>query len=926
MCSLNVANRGQGADEFGAGTSARSAVDSGVFHGILWTTAPGLFSDARNTLISDDTHWYRLKTEDCCRLVGGDLERGLGHAEASDRLFSFGANRLPESRRRGPAALLLSQFRNVMILILLAAALVAAAIGEPQDSVTIIVIVLLNAIVGAVQQYRAENAIAALRRMAAPSATVVREGHPRVIPAQELVPGDLVLLETGAVIPADLRLLTAVDLEVDESLLTGESRPVAKCVERLDRPGLMAAEQRNIGFRGTLVTRGRGRALVVATGRETRMGEIAGMLASAELLASPLQQRLARFGKRLSLLILAICALLFLSGLLRGEPPMLMLLTAISLAVAAIPEALPAVVSISLAIGAFRMIRINTLVRSLPSVETLGSVSVICSDKTGTLTENRMRLEKLICADGEHDGLESRSSPLWQRLGLALALNNDVRVSADGVAGGDPTEIALWQAAAAAGYRRETLERQWPRIDEIPFTSERQRMTSLHRGDAADLVFCKGAPEALLDRCSALQSHDGLQPFDIAHWQTHTRALTDRGYRVLAVTCREVEPGATPQKDALEQDLVLLGLVALMDPPRPEVRAAVAECRNAGIRPIMITGDHPGTALAIARRLGIASDDESVVTGAQLRDIEDSALPALVERSAVYARVSPGQKIRLVEALQGQGRFVAMTGDGVNDAPALRRADIGVAMGVGGTDVAREAADMVLLDDNFATIVAAVREGRRIFDNIRKFIRYTMTSNAGEVWTLALAPLLGMPLPLLPIHILWINLVTDGLPGLALTTQPAERGLMRRPPRPPQESLFAGGMWQHMLFVGLLIGGLSLAAQAWGLHRGVAAWQTMVFTVLTFCQLAHVMVIRNERDSLFSTGLAQNRALLGAVLMTVSLQFAVIYLPWFNVIFRTAPLALGELMVCLALPLVVVAVLETQKWRLRRREAATAGA
>jgi Ca2+-transporting ATPase len=872
-------------------------------------------------LDQDNTEWYRLGSGEACERLGSDSVRGLTAEEAGGRLRRYGTNALPSPPRRSIPGLLLGQFRDLMILILLGAAAVAAVIGEPQDSITILVIVLLNAVIGVVQQYRAENALAALRDMATPSALVVRDGEPRSIAAAELVPGDLVRLEAGAVVPADLRLLQAADLEVDESMLTGESVPVVKSTARLDGEDLPVGDQVNLAFRGTLATRGRARGLVIATGMATRMGDIAALLDTENPLQSPLQRRLAAFGKRLSLLVLVICAVIFFAGVQRGEPVMLMLLTAISLAVAAIPEALPAVVSISLAIGAHRMSHQRALVRSLPAVETLGSVSVICSDKTGTLTENRMYAERFVTALGEYDQLPPAGSDdesTCELLGRAMALSNDVQRGAEGLIG-DPTEVALYEAAARSGFDRNELERTLPRTGEVPFTSERQRMSSLHGcGDTA-VLFVKGAPEALLDLCDHQYGAAGRESLDKDYWVSRVQALADEGYRVLAFATRRVEDTATDDTQALEESLALLGLVALMDPPRPEARDAVAQCSSAGILPVMITGDHPGTALAIARRLNIADDAGQVVTGEQLKKVSDAALPELVQRARVYARVSPRQKIRLVKALQAQGLFVAMTGDGVNDAPALRHADIGVAMGRQGTDVARQAAGMVLLDDNFATIVAAVREGRRIFDNIRKFIKYTMTSNAGEIWTLALAPLLGLPLPLLPIHILWINLVTDGLPGLALTTQPGGRDLMQRPPRPARESMFSGGMWQHMLLVGLLIGALAAGTQAWALGQGIHAWQTMVFTVLTFSQLVHVLMIRNDRESFFAAGITQNPSLLGAVGLTILLQLAVIYLPALNTVFRTAPLGLPELGFCLALPLVLVPLLEAEKW-LRRRQ------
>lgn len=866
-----------------------------------------------------DKPWHSSDSDTLLTSLASSAQQGLSADEARRRLASHGPNSLPEAARSGIGQLILAQFRDLMIQILILAAVVAAFIGEPLDALAILLIVTLNAAIGAVQQYRAETAIAALRQLAAPSAEVVREGRYHSIAASELVPGDIAILETGAIVPADMRLLEAQQLQADESMLTGESSPVEKQAATLEQSELPLGDRSNMAYRSTLVTRGRGRGLVVSTGTATEIGSIADLLGSIDLASSPLQQRLTRFSKRLALVILGICALLFLGGILRGEPWLLMLLTAVSLAVAAIPEALPAVVSISLAMGAHRMSSKNALVRNLPAVETLGSVSVICADKTGTLTMNRMHAELAISAGGEQQLPDSKDTApgLWQLFGQGLALSNDVQLNQENTNTGDPTEIALFEMAQAAGYDKAELEHQLPRLAEIPFTSERKLMTTLHKSESGVLVFTKGAPETVITRCRQVLTDNGSMAIDPGHWQEEVERLSNQGYRVLALACQQLDSLPQPGLDGAEEGLTLLGLVALIDPPREGAIEAVRECREAGITTVMITGDHPGTAREIARRLGIAEEGATVITGQELETIADEELAGRVLDNRVYARVSPAQKIRLVKALQARGQFIAMTGDGVNDAPALRQADIGVAMGLKGTDVAREAASMVLLDDNFTTIVGAVREGRRIFDNIRKFVKYTMTSNSGEIWTLALAPLFGLPLPLLPVHILWINLVTDGLPGLALTTQPRESHIMQRPPRPPNESLFSQGMWQHILVIGLLIGAVSLGVQAWALDSGLAHWQTMVFTVLTFSQLANVLVIRNDRDSLFTSGLFQNRPLIGAVLLTVLLQLAVIYLPPLNAIFHTSPLSPTELLICCALPLVIVAAVETEKWLVR---------
>jgi Ca2+-transporting ATPase len=902
------------------------------------------------------------------RALAADPVHGLTATEATTRLAQHGPNTLIEGRRRGPVRMLLDQFTDFMILVLLAAAVVSGAIGDVVDTIAILVIVVLNAVIGFVQEYRAERAIAALKQMAALTAHTVRDGRSRIIPAAELVPGDIVLIEAGAGVPADLRLIAVAQLKTDEAALTGESQPVEKLTRPLHEEGLPLGDRRNLAFKGTLVTYGRGRGVVVATGMATELGRIAGLLGAEEETKTPLQKRLARFGRTLSVAVLVICAVLFLVGVLRGEPLLLMALTAISLAVAAIPEALPAVVTVSLALGARKMAARNALIRKLPAVETLGSVTFICSDKTGTLTENRMRVEE-VYAD---DRLEKIVTPAlaqaepWTTLFQALALSNDARLTAEGAVLGDPTEVALFQAARAAGARKEELSARLPRIAELPFDAERARMTTVHKiavpptpplppgegwgegresagidtsdrvtgehtyhphplpspfkGEGGSVVaFTKGAPERLLPLCRARLGAGGEEPLDRAAMATLVERMAADGLRVLAVACRRFS--ALPERieaEDIETDLVFIGLVGLMDPPRPEVEEAVRLCRSAGITPVMITGDHPATARAVAARLGIIEPGAEVLTGQQLARMDMAEFEEHVERVRVYARVAPEQKIKIVKALQDKGEFVAMTGDGVNDAPALKRADIGIAMGVTGTDVAKEAGHMILLDDNFATIVAAVREGRRIFDNIRKFIKYTMTSNSGEIWTIFLAPFLGLPIPLLPIHILWINLVTDGLPGLALAAEPEEKGTMKRPPRPPNESIFAHGMWQHMLWVGLLMGAVSLLTQAWAIHIGSAHWQTMVFTVLTLSQLGHVFAIRSERESLFAQGLWSNAPLLGAIVLTFGLQLATIYLPWLNPIFKTEPLTVAELGFCLAAASLVFVAVEAEKWLVRR--------
>ena len=876
--------------------------------------------------------WHLREVHELVHAHGVDPANGLQEHQVAQRTLQYGANALPTTASRSLWALLADQFRDVMILVLVAAALISGVMGERVDTLVILVIVLLNATVGLLQAWRADQALAALQRLAAAQATVLRGGQVQQVPAQALVPGDIVLLEAGNQVPADLRLIEIAQLRVDESALTGESATVDKHAGVLRGAAHALGDRLNMAFKGTTATHGRGRGLVVATGVTTELGKVAGLLEQTVERSTPLQRRLAAFGKRVALAVLGICAVIFAVGVLRGESPLQMVLLAVSLAVAAIPEALPAVVTVLLALGARKMVTFHALIRRLPSVETLGSVTVICSDKTGTLTQNRMQAECLAVGDPAAGcstwtagaGLPDAAHAELLRAG---ALCNDARRAPDGRWMGDPTETALTDVAAAAGLDKADLDVRWPRVLEQPFDAVRKRMSTFHRTSQGYVAYTKGAPESVIPLCTSVwreAAAGGLSATDHQAWLARAEDMAAQGLRVLAVARRSYEhlPEAGGEIEAVESGLCLLGLVGLMDPPRAEAAQAVRECLAAGIAPVMITGDHPATAQAIACRLGIVGAAPApVLTGADLATLDDAALRAQVRSVRIYARVDPAQKIRIVEALQSLGEFVAMTGDGVNDAPALKRADIGIAMGRGGTDVAREAASLVLLDDNFATIVGAVREGRRIYDNIRKFVRYAMTGNSGEIWTIFLAPLLLLPIPLLPIHILWVNLVTDGLPGLALAAEPAERGVMQRPPRPPGESLFANGLWQHILGIGLLLAGLCLGVQAWAISTGHTHWQTMVFTVLTLGQMAHVMGIRSEQDPLWRIGVASNRPLLGAVLLTFALQMATIYVPVLNPIFKTQPLSLTELAVCLGAAAVVWGATEAEKaWRRARRQ------
>jgi Ca2+-transporting ATPase len=846
---------------------------------------------------------------------------------------------LEEKKKKTWLVMLLGQFKDFMILILIAAALISGIIGEPSDTIAIVVIVILNAFIGFIQEFRAEKALAALKKMTALTAVVIRDNRAAQIPAAQIVPGDIVVLEAGQVIPADLRLVESAQLKVEEAALTGESVPVEKHTGALSDPSLPLGDRKNMAYKGTIVTYGRANGVAVATGMMTELGKIAGMLQEEKEVKTPLQKRLAVFSRRLALAVLLICLIVFVTGLLRSEPVLLMLLTAISLAVAAIPEALPAVVTISLALGAKKMVKQMALVRKLSAVETLGSVTYICSDKTGTLTLNKMTVAE-IYGDGKTVlskdlGLElfDPQRPLipaqpMPMLLTALALSNDAWADGNGRLIGDPTEVALFKVAAEKGFDKQELEKHFSRIREIPFDAERKCMTTIHQWTAAGdpqvryISFTKGAADMLLEKTSQGLFAQGSLPLSADELNLQNEKMAAAGLRVLYVAMRlwkKLPEAITP--DTIENGLTFLGLAGLMDPPREEVKEAIQSCKTAGIKTVMITGDHPITARAIAERLGILEKGSAeILTGRELEQLSPEEFAKRVEQIRVYARVAPDQKLKIVKTLQARGHFVAMTGDGVNDAPALKRADIGIAMGITGTDVSKETAHMILLDDNFVTIVKAVKEGRKIFDNIRKFIKYLLTTNSGEIWILFLAPLIGLPIPLLPIHILWVNLVTDGLPALALSVEPEEGDVMHRPPRHPQESIFAQGLGLQAVWVGLLMGLITLGVQAWSVKTGIAHWQTLVFTVLCLTQLGNVLAIRSEKESLFKQGLFTNKPLLGAVLLTFALQMATIYVPFLNPIFKTHPLSLAELALVLVCSSMVFWTVEIEKWIRRKRK------
>ena len=852
--------------------------------------------------------WTKTK-EDVFSLLHSTLS-GLTITEVNARLEKYGPNALKETKKAPPWLLFLHQFKDFMILILIAAAILSGIMGDLTDTIIILVIILLNAIVGFVQEFRAEKALEALKKMSITHSQVIRHGEAVMVSSTDLVPGDLVVLEAGNVVPADMRIIETHALKIDESSLTGESVAVDKKSIALGNEDIPLGDRINMAYKGTLVTNGRAKGLVIATGMKTELGKIAGMLQEKELV-TPLQQRMAKFGKNLSYIILVICTILFVSGILRGEDPYKILLLSISLAVAAIPEALPALITIALSQGASRLARKHALVRKLPAVETLGSVSYICTDKTGTLTQNKMKVVEV------YDHPAESNFPEDSLLVHGMALNSDVQLNQKGELLGESTELALVEHAIEKLTLKQytALAVKYKRVGELPFDSDRKRMTTLHHLDGRYIVITKGASESI---CESL-----ADPAEIAHLQVLSETWAKKGVRVLAYGYKVIESIPKPfSYDVVETDLKLMGIAGLMDPAREEAKAAIDECKTAGIQTVMITGDHPATAKAIARQIGILKEGDLVLTGTQLHNLSEDAFLIQVERTTVYARVSPDQKLRIVRALQKRGHFAAMTGDGVNDAPSLRAANIGVAMGINGTDVSKEAAHLVLLDDNFATIVNAVKEGRRIFDNIRRFIKYIMTCNGAEIWTIFLAPMMGMPIPLLPIHILWINLVTDGLPALTLANEKAETDVMKRPPRPSKESLFSDGVGYHIVWVGLLMAGVTLATQAWALHAGMEHWQTMVFTVLALSQLGHVLAVRSDRTFLYKQGIFSNSPLLASVVFTFLLQMALVYIPVCNQIFKTSPLTIKELLICIGMSIIVFHAVEAEKWvkmRLRRR-------
>jgi Ca2+-transporting ATPase len=903
--------------------------------------------------------WHTRSKDDVLSALSTS-ENGLTETEAAARLQQYGPNELHEQAAKGPLRMLLEQFTQTMVLILIVAAVVSGLLGKGMETIAIGAIVILFGVLGFASEYRAERAMASLKQMAVPVVRVRRGGRLHEISARELVPGDIIVLETGNAVPADARVIESVNLRVQEAALTGESESVEKNVAALPGGDLPLGDRRNMVYLGTAATYGRGAAVVVETGMRTELGKIAGMIQQVAPEATPLQKQLDRVGKTLAVAGIVVSVLILIMGVLQGEPIGTMFLTAVSVAVAVVPEGLPAVITITLAIGAQRMLRRNALIRKLPAVETLGSVDVICSDKTGTLTENRMTVTVVAVAGERLDLTEimergqptvepsevKRSSlrevsPAIRLTLISGALCNDASLKLDVKGGdlhaiGDPTEGALVIAAAHAGLLKEELQAAMPRVAELPFDSERKRMTTVHRvasprrlgesglplGDWSHIAFTKGAVDGLLDLASRVWAAGTVEPMTTDRRSRILGIAEDmakQGVRVLGIAFRPLDEVPADTAKGLEQDLIFLGLVGMMDPPRGAAKTAVEMCRTAGIRPVMITGDHALTAAAIARYLTI-SDDPQVVAGVELNSMSDGDLRRVAERASVYARVSPQDKLRIVDALQNNGHVIAMTGDGVNDSPALKKADIGVAMGITGTDVAKEASAMVLLDDNFATIVAAVREGRVIFDNLLRFIKFSLGGNLGKVLVMLCAPLLGIALALRPLQLLWLNLLTDGLMGLGLGFEPAEADVMNRPPRTPNSPILDRATVVHIGWVGVLIGVLALSVGAAYFDRqnpDDTTWQTLIFATLGFAQIGQALGLRAWGYSLFSS-VRVNPMMVAVAATTIALQVLPIYVPALARFFGLTPLSGPQLTLALSLGALTFLIVRAEK-AVRRR-------
>ncbi|MDO9538317.1 MAG: calcium-translocating P-type ATPase, SERCA-type [Thermoplasmata archaeon] len=892
-------------------------------------------------------NWHAQSAEKSLFGLGSE-STGLSSADAVKRLEKHGPNELTVQKSTSPLTIFLSQFKELMVIILIIATVISAALGEYVDAIVIIIIVILNSILGFFQEYKAEKALLALQQLSAPHAAVLRGGKEISIPARELVPGDIIILRTGDMVPADCRLIDSANLKVNEAALTGESQATKKNFDILCDQNAFIGDMGNMVFSSTTVEYGRGKAVVANTGMHTEIGRIADLIRGQEFEQTPLQVKLDKMGKQIGLAILAICIAVFVVEIIRfgTEEILEIFMVAVSLAVAAIPEGLPAVVTISLALGLQRMIKKNALIRRLPAVETLGSTTVICSDKTGTLTRGVMNIKMIKTLETEYEvdgeGYEPKgnfstngnivkpdSDMVLNRLLMAGTLCNDSKhIQEDGVwtIQGDSTEGAFLVAARKAGLVPEELNKEFPRIGENPFDSDKKFMTVINNDISGQfMVFTKGAADRVIPLCSKKMVGNSTQPLtddDAARIIKMGEDMASGAYRVLALAYLESEQPITT--DDAEKNLIFLGLVGMIDAPRIEAIEAIAKCKKAGIRVVMITGDHKLTAVAIARQMGIADDKSHAYTGVELNDMTDEDLYKIVDKVAVYARVSPEHKMRIVSAWKKRGQIVAMTGDGVNDAPALKKADIGIAMGITGTDVSKEAADMVLTDDNFASIVQAIEIGRGIYDNIRKFVRYMLSTNFGEVLVIFLSSLLGWPLPLIAIQILWINLVTDGLPAVSLGVEPSEAGVMDRKPRNPKDSIFSGGMIYHIVWVGALMTIGTLGIFAYGLgddhEANLTRARTMAFLTIAFFQLWHVLAIHIEKDTVLSKKFFANPYLLVAVAVSAILQLMVIYVPYLSSIFQTMALPMYEFTLCVLVSSSVFFAVETEKAIRRRKD------
>lgn len=880
--------------------------------------------------------YYILPADEVLKRLQTSGTNGLSTEEVAKRQAQYGLNEFEKSKKKSLLSKFLAQFKSFMIIVLLVAAAISGIVGVLEgegftDAIIILAIVIINAIIGVAQEAKAEESLEALEKMSAPLCKVVRNGQVEVIESKMLVPGDIVILDTGDAIPADLRLIEAINLKVQDAALTGESAPEEKFTYPIESEDAPLGDRDNLGFSSSTVTYGRGKGVVIATGMQTEVGKIAAMIQSVPDMQTPLQQKLEKLGKNLGIAALVICALIFGVGVLYGNSIIGMFMIAVSLAAAAIPEGLPVVSTIVLAVGVQRLAKRNAIVRTLPSVETLGSTTVICSDKTGTLTQNRMTVVQLYVNDQTTEVDKTASLDKEQELLIRIAvLSNDAKLSEEEGSfktTGDPTETALLDLGLLFSAHKNRLEEQYPRKAEIPFDSERKLMSTVHQlpGNQYD-IYTKGGLDELLVRCKSILIKDEIIELtpEIKEKIRHANTLlAGDALRVLAMAYKTIEEiPASVNPDTLEKDLIFVGMTGMIDPPRPEVKDAVEKCRMAGIKPVMITGDHKITAVAIARQLGIMQENDTALTGSDVEKMSDTQLQENVHRVAVYARVSPEHKVRIVKAFQHQGDIVAMTGDGVNDAPALKLADIGTAMGIVGTDVSKEAADIVLTDDNFSTIVSAIEEGRRIFSNILKAIQFMLSTNIGEIVVLFTAVLANWATPLLPIHILWINLVTDSLPALALSVDPADKDIMKRPPVDAKQSIMNRSFTTKIFLQGLMIGGLSLLAYRIGISTSIAyglspetqidVARTMTFAVLAFTQIAHVFNVRSSYHSAFRN-MFSNKLLLGALAIVAALMLIVLEVPALHSIFHLSSLSQEQWLWVAGLSIAPLLIVETVK-------------